>query len=155
MKIFVPTAAAILPILLPLSIVHGKKPDAGVQGLNRLTWGGVGLDRSSYYWAYLVLALVLVGQALYTIYEELRFYVQIRHRHLSSHSTSHTVLISNIPNHLCSNDQLSATYEKLVGGAYRILLLFQALYPHVGSRPSVNFKYVLCTFKWSNTPAWT
>ena len=120
MKIFVPTAAAILPILLPLSIVHGKKPDAGVQGLNRLTWGGVGLDRSSYYWVYLVLALVVVRQALYTIYEELRFYAQIRHKHLSSRSTSHTVLISNIPHHLCFKDQLSATYEKLVGGAYRV-----------------------------------
>ena len=59
MKIFVPTAAIILPILLPLSVVHGKKSD-GVQGLNRLTWSGVGLDHSSYYWAYLVLALVVV-----------------------------------------------------------------------------------------------
>lgn len=120
LKIFVPTAAAILPILLPLSIVHGKKPDAGVQGLNRLTWGGVGLDHSNYYWAYLVLALVVVVQSFYTIYEEFRYYVQIRHKHLSSRSTSHTVLISDIPHHLCSKDRLSATYEKLVGGAYRI-----------------------------------
>ena len=120
MKIFVPTAAVILPILLPLSVVHGKNSDAGVQRLNRLTWGGVGLDHSTYYWAYLVLALAVVVQAFYTIYEEFRFFVQIRHKHLSSYSTSHTVLISNIPHHLCSKNKLSATYEKLVGGTYRI-----------------------------------
>ena len=120
MKIFVPTAAIILPILLPLSVVHGKKSDAGVQGLNRLTWGGIGLDHSSYYWAYLILALVVVVQACYTIYQELQFYVQIRHKHLSSYSASHTVLVSNIPHRLCSQDKLSTMYGKLIGGAYRI-----------------------------------
>ena len=120
MKIFVPTAAVILPILLPLSVTHGKKPSAGVQGLDRLTWGGVGVDHSSYYWAYLVLALVVVVQALYTIYEEFRFFVRIRHQHLGSLPTSHTVFISNVPHHLCSKDKLSATYEKLIGGAYRV-----------------------------------
>lgn len=120
MKIFVPTAAAILPILLPLSVVHGKKSNAGVQGLNRLTWGGVGLDHSNYYWAYLVLAFVVVVQACYTIYGEFRFYVQIRQQYLSSRTTPHTVLISDIPHHLCSNDKLSAIYEKMVGGIYHI-----------------------------------
>lgn len=119
-KIFVPTAAVILPILLPLSVIHGKTSNAGVQGLNRLTWGGVGLDRSNYYWAYLVLALIVVVQACYTIYEEHRFYIKIRQEHLSSHSSLSTVLISDIPHHLCSIDNLSAVYEKMVEGIHRI-----------------------------------
>lgn len=120
LRIFVPTAAAVLPILIPLSIVHGKPSNAGVQGLNRLTLGGVGLDHSSYYWAYLILALLVVVHTCYTIYQEFRLYVQICHERFSSHTTPHIVFISNIPHHLCSRDKLSATYEKLVGGTYRV-----------------------------------
>ena len=119
-KIFVPTAAAILPILLPLSVVHGKKSNAGVQGLNRLTWGGVGVDHSSYYWAYLVLALIMVIQACYTIYKESHFYVQIRQEHLSSRRTLHIVLISDIPHHLCSQEKLFAIYQRIARGPYRV-----------------------------------
>ncbi len=119
-KIFVPTAGVILPILLPLSIVHGKKSDAGVQGLDRLTWGGVGLGHSDYYWAYLVLALVMVVQACYTIHEEFRFYVRIRQEFYPPRTTTHTVLVSDIPHHLCSREKLSAIYEKMVGGTYRV-----------------------------------
>ena len=117
-KIFVPTAGVILPILLPLSVVHGKKSDAGVQGLDRLTWGGVGLGHSNYYWAYLVLALVVIVQACYIIHEEFRFYLQIRQDFFPPRTTPHTVLVSDIPHHLCSREKLSAIYEKMVGGTY-------------------------------------
>ena len=122
MKIFVPSTAIILPTLLPLSLIHGKTSAAGVQGLNRLTWGGVGLDHSNYYWAYLVLSLIVIVQACYTIYVEFRFYVHIRHEHLSSHTSTHTVLVSNIPHDLCSRDKLSTTYEKIIGGTYRVYI---------------------------------
>ncbi len=119
-KIFVPTAGVILPILLPLSIVHGKKSNAGVHGLDRLTWGGVGLSHSDYYWAYLVLALFMVVQACYTIHEEFRFYVRIRQEFNPPRTAPHTVLVSDIPHHLCSREKLSAIYEKMVGGTYRV-----------------------------------
>lgn len=119
-KIFIPTAAVVLPILLPLSIVHGKKSSAGVQGLNRLTWSGVGLDHSSYYWAYLILALAVIVHACYTIYEEFRFYIRICQEHDSSPTTHCTVMISDIPHHLCSEDKLSAIYEKMVESVYRV-----------------------------------
>lgn len=110
----------ILPILLPLNIVHGKQSNAGVQGLDRLTWGGVGIDHSSYYWAYLVLTLIVVVQACCTIYGEFQFYVQIRQEHPSSRTGLDTVFISDIPHHLCSQEKLSAIYRKRVGGTYRV-----------------------------------
>jgi calcium permeable stress-gated cation channel len=43
LRIFVPLALVIIPILVPLNIIDGKNDLGGIRGLDRLSWANVGL----------------------------------------------------------------------------------------------------------------
>ena len=77
LKIFVPLSSIIVPILIPLNLVHGKNASGGVQGLDRLSWANVGLAHTSFYWAPLVMALSVARFVCHTLYTELVEYTRI------------------------------------------------------------------------------
>lgn len=77
LKIFVPLSLIVVPILVPLNLVHGKNAPGGVQGLDRLSWANVGLAHTSFYWAHLIMALTVAIFVCYTIFTELTEYIRI------------------------------------------------------------------------------
>lgn len=121
-RLFVPLAVMMLLVLLPLNIVHGKTSSAGVEGLDRLTWAGVGLAHSSYYWAHLVLGVVVVIYFCYVLCKEFLYYIQIRQRHLTSLSSATTVLVSDIPRPLRSIEALCRLYSNIGEGVRNVWL---------------------------------
>ena len=113
-------AAVILPILIPLNVVHGKSTTGEIESLDRLSWANVGFNRLDYYWAHLVLLLYTVILTCATIYRETTFYVKIRQMYLWSHSQTskpgmRTILITGVPEHLRDSEKLRALYDSTFG----------------------------------------
>ena len=84
LRIFVSLSAIIIPILVPLNLVHGKHASGGVQGLDRLSWANVGLAYTNFYWAHLLVALAVAVFVCHTLCTELVEYVRIRQAYLAS-----------------------------------------------------------------------
>lgn len=127
LKIFVPAALVILPILLPLNKLHGKG-SAGtppVTGLDTLAWGNVALTRTSRYWAHWVLAVFLICYICLIVWDELRGYIRMRQAYLTSpqhrlRASATTVLISSIPRKWCTVEALDGLYDVFPGGIRNI-----------------------------------
>ena len=122
LKVFIPSAGLVLPILIPLNVVHGKRSDVGVQGLNRLTWAGVGFTHSDYYWAHAIIAVVVITGICYVLYGEFHYYINIRHKYFASFTSTTTVLVSGIPQRLRSVDTLTDIYENIGEGVRTVWL---------------------------------
>src|ERR1700761_6600632 len=69
LKIFVPAALVILPILIPINTISGRGADfatgpnvnqTNVTGLDQLAWGNVSPAHTGRYWAHWLLALCLI-----------------------------------------------------------------------------------------------
>lgn len=131
LKIFFPMAIIILPILIPLNVVSGKDTNTighnhyNVTGLDTLAWSNVSPIHTSRYWAHLILALGVILWACFIFHHELMHYISKRHEFLSSPShrlkaSSTTVLITNIPEELCSFDAMMELYGDFPGGVRRI-----------------------------------
>lgn len=124
-KIFVPLAMTILPVLLPLNSVHQKNKQSGMQGLDRLSWANIDVIHNDYYWGHLILALVGISWICYVIYVEFSNYARIRQGYLTSarnstQAMSKTILITNIPKQLLSFHELFQLYDTLPGGVHKI-----------------------------------
>jgi calcium permeable stress-gated cation channel len=129
LKIFIPAAFVILPVLAPLNAVPGKGLNSGVQvtGLDRLAWGNVSTTHTSRYWAHWLLALILIIYLCYVVFEELRDYIRLRQHYLTSQQhrlrpSANTVLISCIPEKWCSAKALEKLYNDFPGGIRNIWL---------------------------------
>lgn len=95
LKIFVPAALVILPILIPLNLVDGRgarfalgqqENSSNVTGLDQLAWGNVAPDHTGRYWAHWLLALALVVWICYVSFDELRGYIRMRQAYITSPS---------------------------------------------------------------------
>ena len=137
LKIFVPAAFIILPILVPLNAVHGKgntsAPGNGdakasnVTGLDQLAWGNVPPDQTSRYWAHWLLALFLICYVCFVAFDELRVYIRMRQAYLTSprhrlRASATTVLVSSIPRKWCTIEALDGLYDVFPGGIRNIWL---------------------------------
>ncbi|KAI9838409.1 MAG: hypothetical protein M1838_004615 [Thelocarpon superellum] len=135
LKIFIPLAFIILPILLPLNAVGGRGSDfvskttatssSNVTGLDTLAWGNVRPDRTNRYWAHLVLAVFVVVYVCFTFYDELRGYVRLRQAYLTSpqhrlRASATTVLVTAIPRKWLSLKALDGLYDVFPGGIRNI-----------------------------------
>ncbi|KAF2805149.1 DUF221-domain-containing protein [Mytilinidion resinicola] len=131
LKIFFPMALVIIPILIPLNYVSGKgtridgNNHFNVTGLDTLAWSNVSPEHTSRYWAHLVLAVIVVVWVGYIFYKELYHYIRKRQEFLGSPShrlkaSSTTVLITDIPEDLCSPEALTELYDDFPGGIRRI-----------------------------------
>lgn len=136
LKIFIPMALVILPILLPLNYVQGRGPDfatgnfsksdyTNVTGLDRLAWGDVPPDKNNRYWAHLVLAIGVVIYTCFIFFDELRGYVRLRQAYLTSpqhrlRASATTVLVTAIPAKWCTFEALNGLYDVFPGGIRNI-----------------------------------
>ncbi|KAF1992441.1 DUF221-domain-containing protein [Aulographum hederae CBS 113979] len=123
LKIFVPLAIVILPILLPLNKIGPNVP--GISGMDEYGMQNVSPDRTSRLWAHLVLAVGVVIYVCYIFYDELRKYVRLRQAYLTSpqhrlRASATTVLVSNIPMKWNNKDALDALYDVFPGGIRNI-----------------------------------
>jgi hypothetical protein len=135
LKIFIPAACIILPILLPLNAVGGRGPhfaegpfaqnSTNVTGLNQLAWGNVAPTHTRRYWAHWLLALALITWVCYIAFDELRGYIRMRQAYMTSpqhrlRASATTVLVSSIPQKWCSVEALDGLYDVFPGGIRNI-----------------------------------
>ncbi|KAF8862540.1 DUF221-domain-containing protein [Acephala macrosclerotiorum] len=136
--IFIPMAAVILPILLPLNKVGGRGPGyalefnnatdsnhANVTGLDVLAWGNVRPQDTNRYWAHLVLAVLVIIWVCGVSFAELRVYIKVRQDYLTSaehrlRASATTVLVSAIPEKWLTVEALAGLYDVFPGGIRNI-----------------------------------
>ena len=134
LKIFVPAALVILPILLPMNAVHGRggrwaqgvhRNDTNVSGLDQLAWGNVAPNKTHRYWAHWLLATMLIIYICYIAFDELRNYIRMRQAYMTSpqhrlRASATTVLVSSIPSKWCTVEALDGLYDVFPGGLRNI-----------------------------------
>lgn len=134
LKIFVPAALVILPILIPLNMVDGRgaqfalgkhENSSNVTGLDQLAWGNVAPNHTGRYWAHWLLALALIIWVCYVSFDELRNYIRMRQAYLTSpqhrlRASATTVLVSSIPQKWCNVEALDGLYDVFPGGLRNI-----------------------------------
>lgn len=134
LKIFVPAALVILPILIPLNLVDGRgarfalgqqENSSNVTGLDQLAWGNVAPDHTGRYWAHWLLALALVVWICYVSFDELRGYIRMRQAYITSpqhrlRASATTVLVSAIPQKWCNVEALDGLFDVFPGGLRNI-----------------------------------
>ncbi|KPI38695.1 uncharacterized protein AB675_5834 [Cyphellophora attinorum] len=136
LKIFVPAACVIIPILLPLNAVGGRggqwalrNPQddnaLNVTGLDVLAWGNVSPKHTRRYWAHWLLASSLIIYFCYVAFDELRGYVRMRQAYMTSpqhrlRASATTVLVSSIPAKWCTVEALDGLYDVFPGGLRNI-----------------------------------
>ncbi|KAI9838196.1 MAG: hypothetical protein M1837_002536 [Sclerophora amabilis] len=134
LKIFVPLALVILPVLLPINYVRGRgaafavgkfRNQKNVTGLDQLGWGNVHPDKTDRYWAHLILAVALVIYVCYVFFDELRGYIRMRQAFLTSpqhrlRASATTVLVTSIPRKWLSVEALDGLYDVFPGGIRNI-----------------------------------
>ena len=134
LKIFVPAALVILPILIPLNLVDGRgarfalgqqENASNVTGLDQLAWGNVAPDHTGRYWAHWLLALSLVIWICYVSFDELRGYIRMRQAYITSpqhrlRASATTVLVSSIPQKWCNVESLDGLFDVFPGGLRNI-----------------------------------
>ncbi|EXJ94555.1 hypothetical protein A1O1_02951 [Capronia coronata CBS 617.96] len=134
LKIFVPAAMVILPILIPLNMVDGRgahwavgphENATNVTGLDKLAWGNVAPTHTGRYWAHWLLALILIIWVCFVSFDELRNYIRMRQAYLTSpqhrlRASATTVLVSSIPRKWCTVEALDGLYDVFPGGVRNI-----------------------------------
>jgi calcium permeable stress-gated cation channel len=134
LKIFVPAALVILPILIPLNAINGRggrwaqggnSNETNVTGLDQLAWGNVAPNRTRRYWAHWLLAVLLIIYIWYIAFDELRNYIRMRQAYMTSpqhrlRASATTVLVSSIPSKWCTVEALDGLYDVFPGGLRNI-----------------------------------
>jgi hypothetical protein len=131
LRIFTPMAIIIMPILITLNVKQGKGTNTisgltyNITGLDTLAWSNVSPEKTSRYWAHLVLAVGVVVWTCSIFHQELSHYIAKREEFISSlghrlKASSTTVLIQDIPEILCNEEALEELYGDFPGGIRRI-----------------------------------
>lgn len=135
LKIFLPLAVLVLPILLPLNKVGGKdtnyqngtdtSPRWNVTGLDQLAWGNISPEHTHRYWAHLVIAVIIVVYVCAVFFDELRGYIRLRQAYLTSpqhrlRASATTVLVTAIPQKWLSQEALLSLYDVFPGGVRNV-----------------------------------
>jgi hypothetical protein len=119
LRIFIPMAIVILPILLPINRV-GDVPN--VSGLDSFAWPNVGVpSKVQRLWAHLVLAICVVVWVCYNVYLALRKFVRLRQTILTMpehriRASATTILVQTIPRKWLTVAALDALYDVFPGG---------------------------------------
>ena len=137
-KIFLPLTFVLLPILLPINLIHGRGSHftedranfsawTNVTGLDQLSWTNVPPTKNNRLWAHLILAVSVVIYTCYVLYDELRGYVRLRQAYLTSpqhriRASATTVLVTAIPQKWCTQEALDGLYNIFPGGIRNIFI---------------------------------
>lgn len=122
-KVFVPIWVLSWAILLPITSVRTGTP--GSDSLTRFTFGNVGTEQQSRYWAHLVCVWVFTFWILHVIRGEMTHFLITRQQHLTEkeHSESvqaKTILVTGIPKRYLTQTALRALFQDLPGGVKQI-----------------------------------
>ncbi|KAK5955526.1 hypothetical protein OHC33_003166 [Knufia fluminis] len=135
LKIFVPAAFVLLPVLIPLNSHGGRGPEwalthdgdsnSNVTGLNQLAWGNVKPENYQRYWGHWLMALSFVVWICYVAFDELKNYIRMRQAYITSpqhrlRASATTVLVSSIPPKWCTVEALDGLYDVFPGGIRNI-----------------------------------
>lgn len=135
LKIFVPLACVVLPVLLPLNKSDGKDTSFkngteggghwNVSGLDQLAWGNVAPEHTHRYWGHLVMALIVIIYVCAVFFDELKGYIRLRQSYLTSpqhrlRASATTVLVTAIPQDWLSVEALDGLYDVFPGGIRNI-----------------------------------
>ncbi|KAI1503917.1 hypothetical protein F5X99DRAFT_373856 [Biscogniauxia marginata] len=140
--IFIPMAAIIIPILVPLNYVGGRSQDfsvnatnsstdtganSNITGLDTLAWGNVSPENTRRYWAHLVLAVLVVMWVCGVFFVEFRVYIKVRQDWLTTaehrlRASATTVLVSGIPDKWLSEEALRGLFDVFPGGLRNVFL---------------------------------
>jgi calcium permeable stress-gated cation channel len=145
--IFIPMAAIIIPILVPLNYVDGRSHQFNtnatnngtddnlatdnlnntISGLDTLAWGNVKNENYRRYWAHLVLAILVVVWVCGVFFAELRVYIKVRQDWLTTaehrlRASATTVLVSGIPDKWLSEEALRGLFDVFPGGLRNVWL---------------------------------
>ncbi|KAF2822140.1 DUF221-domain-containing protein [Ophiobolus disseminans] len=119
LRIFIPMALVILPILLPINRV-GDTED--VSGLDSFAWPNVATPEKNHrLWAHLILAVLVVIWVCFNFYAALRRFVRLRQTILTMpehrmRASATTILIQSIPRKWLTVPALDALYDVFPGG---------------------------------------
>ncbi|KAL9595258.1 MAG: hypothetical protein Q9219_006562, partial [cf. Caloplaca sp. 3 TL-2023] len=138
LKIFIPLAFFIIPILIPINVVRGRGAHfavgkyahndtvyTNVTGMDILAWGNVRPEKNNRYWVHLVLAIGVVVYTCFVFFDELRGYIRLRQSYLTSpqhrlRASATTVLVTAIPRKWCTYEALEGLYDVFPGGIRNI-----------------------------------
>lgn len=134
LRIFIPLACVVLPVLLPINLHRGRGASfavgkysgfTNVTGLDQLAFGNVRPEHTSRYWAHFIMALIVITYVCYVVYDELRGYIRVRQAYLTSpqhrlRASATTVLVTGIPARWLSEKALDGLYDVFPGGVRNI-----------------------------------
>ncbi|ORY30595.1 hypothetical protein BCR39DRAFT_529076 [Naematelia encephala] len=109
-------------ILIPVS---AASPNAGLTGLNKLTFGNVATDHENRHIAHLLVAVVLMSWTMYLLWREYAHFNEVRQGWLSSQqhlalARTRTVYIAGVPDNINSPSgikELAGDIARLTGSA--------------------------------------
>ena len=122
LKIFLPIAFVVLPILLPLNSQSGDES----KGLDVFSISNISPRfRGNRYWAHLLLAVAVISWVCYVVFKELRGYIRVRQAFLTSpqhriRASATTVLVTGIPHKWLTVEALNGLYDIFPGGIRNI-----------------------------------
>ncbi|KAI5121706.1 hypothetical protein M0805_002099 [Coniferiporia weirii] len=124
LKMFVPIWVVSWAVLLP---VTGVETGLGKKGLDRFTFGNIGVANESRYWAHVCCAWAFTIWTLWVIQSEMRHFVTARQQHLvdpahSKLAQANTILITGIPTKFLTVKALTHVFSHLPGGVRKVWL---------------------------------
>jgi len=101
LTIFTSISVIVISSLVPLNLLDDNDAAGRIQGLDRYSWANVELDHTAFYWAHLMMILIVIVFIYYIIYVKLLFYVHVRNSYLASPAhrllkISNTILMIDI-----------------------------------------------------------
>ena len=120
LKIFISLSLIIISVLVPLNLVHEKNASDEVQDLNRLSWVNIRTAHISFYWAHLIMILIVIIFVCCTLYTELMKYICIWQTYLSLsqhclQAFTNAILVMNISERFLSVFTLFCLYSIFSG----------------------------------------
>jgi hypothetical protein len=119
LRIFLPMAFVVLPILLPINRIGDVKD---VSGLDAFAWPNVGVPQKvRRLWAHVILAVCVVIWVCFNFYLALRKFVRLRQSTLTMpehriRASATTILVQSIPRKWLTMTALDALYDVFPGG---------------------------------------
>ncbi|KAF9692989.1 hypothetical protein EKO04_008995 [Ascochyta lentis] len=119
LRIFIPMAIVILPILLPINRI-GDVPN--VSGLDSFAWPNVATEGKQHrLWAHLILAVFVVCWVCFNFFLAMRKFVRLRQTILTMpehriRASATTILVQSIPRKWLTMAALDALYDVFPGG---------------------------------------
>ena len=95
LRIFIPLACILLPVLLPLNFIAGHGSHR-TDGLDRFAWSNVASTRTHLYWVHLGLASLVIFWVWRVLWYEASTYTRIRQQRMAAQRSA-TVLVTDLP----------------------------------------------------------